>query len=188
MLDEPKQADLGTSDTDKNMSRKGSSMVTIKVRLRRRTFIGLVAVAAIIVVGVAVASWSTSTSGYGFAKAGTASALSLSDASAATVGDLYPGGSGTLKLKVGNSNSFPVRITVVSLTSGGAISSNIAACNNGGTGVSFTNQSGLSLDLAANAAATVFTLPGAVQMSNSSDNSCQGATFTIPVDVTAASN
>ena len=69
-----------------------------------------------------------------------------------------------------------------------ASASNIAACNTGGTGVTLTNQSGLTLDLVANAAATVLTVPGAVHMSSSSDTNCQGAIFTIPVDVTAASN
>ena len=161
-------------------------MVTIKIR--RRTFIGLVALAAVVLIGVALGAWSTSTSGSGYSKAGTASALVLSDASASTSGDLYPGASGDLKLKVANPNSFAVRITGVSLTSGGTITSNVAACNTGGTGVSFTAQSGLSIDLAANATAAVYTIPGSVQMSNSSHNSCQGAVFTIPVDVTAASN
>jgi len=112
----------------------------------------------------------------------------LSDASASTSADLYPGGSGDLKLKVANTNTFPVRITAVALTSGGTITSNVAACDTGGSGVTLTNQSGLSLDLAANAAAAVLTLSGVVHMSSSSHNSCQGAIFTIPVDDTAASN
>ena len=161
-------------------------MVTISIR--RRTLLVLALVAAVVVVGVAVGAWSTSTSGNGYSKAATASALTLSDASASTSGDLYPGGSGSLKLRVANPNSFPVRITAVSLTSGGTITSTVGACDTGGSGVSLTNQSGLTLDLAANAPATVLTISGAVQMSSSSHNSCQGAVFTIPVDVTAASN
>lgn len=161
-------------------------MLTIKIR--RRTLVYLAVLLVAIVTGAAIASWSTSTSGNAYSKAATASALTLSDASASTTGDLYPGGSGSLKLRVANPNSFPVRITAVSLTSGGSITSNVSACNTGGTGVTLTNQSSLTLDLAANAAATVLTIAGAVQMSNSSDNACQGAVFTIPVDVTAASN
>ncbi len=160
----------------------------LTIRIRRRTFVVLALLCGVVAAGAAIAAWSTSTSGDGYAKAATASALTLSDASASTSGDLYPGGSGDLKLKVANPNDFPVRITAVSLTSGGTITSNVAACNTGGSGVSLTNQSGLTLDLAANAAATVLTVPGAVQMSSTSHNSCQGAVFTIPVDVTAASN
>jgi hypothetical protein len=48
--------------------------------------------------------------------------------------------------------------------------------------VTFTNQTGLTLDLAAGATAG-FTLTGAAAMSNASDNTCQGAVFTIPVVV-----
>jgi len=53
--------------------------------------------------------------------------------------------------------------------------------------VTFTDQTGLALDLAAGAT-TTFSLANAVSMSNASDNTCQGAIFTIPVDVTGASN
>lgn len=160
----------------------------VAITIRRRTLLLALALLAVVASGVAIAAWSTSTSGNGYAKATTATALTLSDASASTSGDLYPGGSGDLELKVANPNSFPVRITAVTLTAGGTITSNVGACDSAGNGVSFTNQSGLAIDLAANAAATVVTLPGAVQMSSASGNSCQGAIFTIPVDVTAASN
>jgi hypothetical protein len=162
------------------------TMVTI--RIRRRTILVVLGILLILVSGVAIAAWSTSTSGNAYSKSATASALIMSDASASASGDLYPGGSGDLKLKVANPNNFPVRITAVALTSGGTITSSVAACNTGGTGVTLTNQSGLTLDLAANAAAAVLTLSGVVHMSNSSDTTCQGAVFTIPVDVTAASN
>jgi hypothetical protein len=161
-------------------------MVTITIR--RRTALVIAAVAVLALVGVAIAAWSTSTSGNAYSKGATASAITLSDASASTTGDLYPGGTGDLKLKVANPNAFPVRITAVALQSGGSISSNVTACNSGGTGVTLTNQSGLTIDLAANAAASVVTLTGVVHMASSSDSNCQGAVFTIPVDVTAASN
>jgi len=160
----------------------------LTITLRRRTLLAIAALATLAAAGIAIAAWSTSTSGNAYSKATTASAIALSDASASTSGDLYPGGTGDLKLKVSNPNSFPVRISSVSLTSGGTITSNVTACNTGGTGVTLTNQSGLTLDLAANAVATVLTVSGAVHMSSSSDTNCQGAVFTIPVDATAASN
>jgi hypothetical protein len=160
----------------------------LTITIRKRTVLAIALLLMLITAGVAITAWSTSTSGNAYSKATTASSLVLSDASASTSGDLYPGGTGDLKLKVANPNSFPVRITAVSLTSGGTITSNVAACNSGGTGVTLTNQSALTLDLTANAAASVLTVPGAVQMSSSSDTNCQGAIFTIPVDVTAASN
>ena len=92
-----------------------------------------------------------------------------------------------MKLKVTNSNSFPVRITSVTKQVGGTITSDKGAACNASTGVTFTDQTGLALDVAAGATST-FTLSGAVSMSNASDNTCQGAIFTIPVDVTGASN
>jgi hypothetical protein len=164
----------------------GSTVVTI--RIRRRTVLVAAALLSLIAGAIAIAAWSTNTSGSAYSKATTASALVLSDASASTSGDLYPGGAGDLKLKVANPNSFPVRITAVSLTSGGTITSNIAACDSGGSGVTLTNQSGLAIDLAANAPASVVTVSGAVHMATTSDTNCQGAVFTIPVDVTAASH
>jgi hypothetical protein len=148
--------------------------------------IALVGVFAVALAGIAIAAWVVSGSGTGYAKAGSSSALTLSDASASTSADLYPGAAGAVKLKVSNPNPFPVRITAVA--SNGAVTSDKGAGCDASTGVSFTNQSGLSLDLLANETNKVFTLTGAVSMSNASDNTCQGAVFSIPVSVTATSN
>lgn len=160
-------------------------MVTI--RLSRKLFFVLTAVGALVVTGILFAAWSTGGSGNGYAKAGTASALTLSDASASTSADLYPGATGAVKVKITNPNSFPVRVTAVTKQTSGSITSDKGAACNASTGVTYTDQSGLALDLAAGATST-FSLSGAVSMSNASDNTCQGALFTIPVDVTAVSN
>jgi hypothetical protein len=159
----------------------------ITIRLSRKLFVSAAVVAALGVSGALYAAWSTSGSGSGYAKAGTASALTLSDASASTSADLYPGGTGAVKVRITNPNPFPVRVTSVAKQTGGTITSDKGAACNASTGVTFTDQTGLTLDLAAGAT-TTFTLSGAVSMSNASDNSCQGALFTIPVDVTGASN
>jgi len=159
----------------------------ITIRLSRKFFVAVAAVGCLMVTGVIYAAWSTSGSGSGFAKAGTASALTIGDASASTTADLYPGSTGSVKLKVTNPNPFAVRITTVAKQTGGTITSDKGAACNASTGVTFTDQTGLALDVAGGATQT-FTLSGAVSMSNASDNSCQGAIFTIPVDVTGASN
>jgi hypothetical protein len=112
--------------------------------------------------------------------------LTLSDASASTTADLYPGATGSVKLKVTNPNPFPVRITAVAKQAS-AISSDKGAACDASTGVTFSDQTGLALDVAAGATTTL-TLANAISMSNASDNSCQGAVFTIPVNVTGASN
>ena len=160
-------------------------MITIK--LPRKLFFVLAAIVALTVTSIIVAAWSTSGSGNGFAKAGSASALTIGDASASTTADLYPGATGSVKLKVTNPNSFPIRVTAVTKQTSSSITSDKGAACNTATGVTFTDQSGLALDVAAGGTST-FTLTGAVAMTNASDNSCQGAVFTIPVDVTGISN
>ena len=157
-------------------------MIGIK---KRKLVILTAAVAAAVATAIGIAAWSISGSGNGYAKAGSASALTLADATAFTSATLYPGATGDLKLRVTNPNSFPVRITAVS--GNGTITSDKGAACDASTGVTFANQSGLALDLGATSTATV-TVPNAVSMSNASDNSCQGAVFTVPVSVTAASN
>jgi hypothetical protein len=155
-------------------------------RRKRTLLIALiVAVLGVVAVGVGIGAWSITGSGNGSAKATTASAITLADASAFTSADLYPGATGNLKLRATNPNPFPVRITAVS--GNGTITSDKGAACDASTGVTLANQSGLTLDLAAGATATL-TVPNAVSMSNSSDNSCQGAIFTVPVSVTAVSN
>jgi hypothetical protein len=154
-------------------------------RFARRRLVFIVAGLVALATGVAFAAWNVTGSGSGYAKAGSASALTLGDASASTAADLYPGATGNVKIKITNPNSFPVRVTAVS--GNGSITSNKGASCDASTGVTFANQSGLTLDLSAGATST-FTLTNAVSMSNASDDSCQGAIFTIPVSVVGHSN
>ena len=154
-------------------------------KFSRKWFVAPLVLGAAAAVGIGIAAWSVSGTGNGSTKAVTASVLTLADASAFTSADLYPGATGNLKLRVTNPNSFPIRITAVS--GNGTITSDKGAACDASTGVTFTNQSGLTLDVGASATATV-TVASSVSMSNASDNSCQGAVFTVPVTVTAISN
>ena len=76
---------------------------------------------------------------------------------------------------------------MTSVTGNGAITADAGHAGCVTTGVTFTNQTGLTLDVAANGTADR-TFTGAAQMSNASDNGCQGATFTVPVSLTGGSN
>ncbi len=163
-----------------NSMREGRMSHLIKAKL----FVILAPATLLVAAGVGFAAWATSGSGTASAGAATASSITLGDASGAVTTDLYPGATGSLKVKVTNPNSFPVRITAVS--GNGAITSSAGAACNAAHGVTLSNQTGLTLDLAAGAT-TTFSLAGAVQMSNASDNACQEAVFSIPVTVTAAS-
>jgi hypothetical protein len=158
----------------------------MRIPRRKRTLVVVLALAVgVVAVGVGLGAWSLGGTGNGAAKATTASNITLADASAFTSADLYPGATGNLKLRATNPNPFPVRITAVS--GNGTITSDKGAACDASTGVTLTNQTGLTLDLAAGATATL-TVPNAVSMSNASDNSCQGAIFTVPVSLTAVSN
>jgi hypothetical protein len=152
---------------------------------RKKVFIVAAAAVVLVAVGVAYAAWTASGSGNGYAKAATAQALDTLDASATTTATLYPGANGDLVLEINNSNPYPVRVT--SVTGAGAITSDKGAACNASTGVTFTNQTGLTLDVPASSSET-FTLGNSVAMSNASDNSCQGAVFTVPVSLSGASN
>ena len=151
----------------------------------KRLAVGVMFAAIAVAGSVAVAAWLSSGTGSGFAKATTAQDLSTIDAQASTSATLYPGATGDVTIDIDNPNPYPVRVTSVTGTT--AITSDAGAACNASTGVVFADQTGLTLDVAANTDAT-FTLTGAVSMTNASDNSCQGAVFTIPVSLSGQSN
>ncbi|HEX6761228.1 MAG TPA: hypothetical protein VF094_00365 [Gaiellaceae bacterium] len=150
---------------------------------RARLGLALAAVAVLLTATLTFGSWAVGSSGgNGYSRALTAQNVTLSDATASTTAQLYPGGTGGLWVKVTNPNSFPVTITAVN--GAGAITSDQGAACNASTGVTFTGASGLG-QAVAGGATVVFSLPGTVAMSNASDNSCQGAIFTVPVTLVA---
>jgi hypothetical protein len=141
-------------------------------------------VAGLMASGVAWAAWTADGTGNGYAKASTAQALTTSDASASTFAtQLYPGGSGDVKVTINNPNPYAVNVT--SITGSGTITADAGHSGCTTTGVSFTNQTG-TWSVAASGSTTV-TLSGAASMSNASLNACQGAVFTIPVSLAGAS-
>jgi hypothetical protein len=151
------------------------------VRVGALTFLSLAGVG--LTGGTAYAYWLTTGTGTGSAAASTAQALTTS---VATTGGtlLYPGATGDVRLTINNPNPFPV--TVSSVSDLGTITSDKGAACDAATGVAFVDQTGLALAVPAASSAT-FTLVGAVTMDNSSDNSCQGATFTIGVSLAGGS-
>jgi len=159
--------------------------VSIILASRARLAIALALVAVIIAGGATFGSWAVgSDPGNGYAKATTATNLTFNNVSGTTVAQLYPGGNGDVKVSVNNPNPFPVTITAVN-ASGGAITSDKGAACDASTGVTYTNQ---TVSQVVPAGGTVpFTLTGAAHMDNTSDSSCQGAVFSIPVTLTATS-
>jgi hypothetical protein len=152
---------------------------------KARLALALSAILVVATTAVTFGSWTVSSSaGSGYSKAKVASSLTLSDASASTTAQLYPGGTGDIWIKVTNSNPFAV--TVTSVTGAGTITSDKGAACDAATGVTFTNTTGLTQAVGAGATVT-FSLAGKVAMSNASDNTCQGAVFTVPITLAATS-
>jgi hypothetical protein len=152
---------------------------------KARLALALSAILVVATTAVTFGSWTVSSSaGSGYSKAKVASSLTLSDASASTTAQLYPGGTGDIWIKVTNSNPFAV--TVTSVTGAGTITSDKGAACDAATGVTFTNTTGLTQVVGAGATVT-FSLAGKVAMSNASDNTCQGAVFTVPITLAATS-
>src|SRR5205814_844496 len=96
------------ADLQKESSSMKSSYKII-VASKAHLAVAIAIVAMVVAGGATFGSWAVSSSaGNGYAKALTATNLTLNDASASTVADLYPGGSGAVKISVTNPNAFAV--------------------------------------------------------------------------------
>jgi hypothetical protein len=155
------------------------------MKISRKLSVGALFAGAMLAGSIAFAAWTATGSGSGYAKATNAQALTTVDVSASTSATLYPGATGDVQLSIHNPNPYPV--TVTDVVGSGAIDSDTTAACDSSTGVTFNDQSALTLDVPAASDAT-FTLAGSVEMDNSSHTSCQGAVFTIPVTLTGASD
>jgi hypothetical protein len=152
---------------------------------KQRVVGGAVTVLVLGVVGLVYAAWTANGTGSGYAKAQTAQDLTTVDVSASTAATLYPGATGNVEIRISNPNPYPVEVD--DITGNGAITADAGHPGCTTTGVSFTNQTNANIDVPANGATTT-TLTNAASMSNASSNGCQGATFTIPVSLTGASD
>jgi len=137
---------------------------------------------------VAFAWWTAGGSGNGYAKAATASPLTTVDVSASTTADLYPGGTGTLKIQIHNPNTYAVTVTGISAT--GPATSNDVNCDAANTVTMVAPLTGLSIAVPAGGNSTVQTYANAVQMNMgaSADNSCMGKVFALPVSLTGVNS
>jgi hypothetical protein len=151
-------------------------------RKHKRKAVGLAAgIAVALGATAAFAAWTVGGGGTGTASA--VSAVDLTTSVAATTPELYPGITGAdLYLTVDNPNPFPVDITSVNANGAAVPDAGHPTCVT--TGVTFSTTA-VTETVAANGSSS-FTVAG-VAMDNTSDNGCQGATFTIPVTFTAAS-
>jgi len=155
------------------------------MKMTKKLTIGTLFAGAMLAGSIAFAAWTATGSGSGYARADTAQALTTVDVSASTAATLYPGATGDVVVRISNPNPYPVLVTDVA--GSGVIDSDTTAACDASTGVTFTDQTGLSVSVPAGGASTV-TLSGSAQMDNSSHTTCQGAVFTIPVTLSGLSD
>jgi hypothetical protein len=160
---------------------------SMKFSLKKRaTVVAATALAAGLTFGgVAFAQWLSTGTGSGSTKAVTAVAMTTSDPGTVSA-QLYPGAtnSGSLSVKINNPNPYPV--TVTSITGNGTVTATGGTGTCSTTGVSLSTISNITDAVPANSSST-FTHDNVVSMSNSSDDGCQGATFSIPVSLSGHS-
>lgn len=161
-----------------------------KIRFRRlgkKLSVASILTVCLLAAGIAYAAWTASGSGSGYAKAGTAQALTTLDASGSVTTTLVPGGSGQFAIKVSNPNAYAVSVTGVTVGGPVVASGGIGTCTTTGVTISQSAVTApLPFAVPANGTYTDVVANGA-SMDNTSDNGCQGATFTVPVTLTGAS-
>jgi hypothetical protein len=147
--------------------------------------------AVVLLAGAAVASYRTSvaTTGTGPAAVQQAKTLTL-DVTGTVSSNLYPGGPGaTVSFSVTNPYTRAVSLTGIVAT-GNVVVSPLPGKTCATTGITVATPTGLPIELEkldpANGldGVTSVTLANVVKMGTSADNGCQGATFTIPFQVT----
>jgi hypothetical protein len=131
--------------------------------------------------GTALAVWHTTGSGSGGAAVGNNSPVTLEATSGTPSSKLIPGGTADLLIQISNPNAFAVTLTGVSTN--GAVTSTVPACDSGGNGVSVPTQTGLSITIPSGSNQLVH-VPAGIAMSSASVSACQGATFRAPVTIT----
>ena len=140
--------------------------------------------------GAAVAFWSASGTGSGGAVSGTAQSLTVT-AAAATAG-LHPGGQSAVALVLSNPNTFPVRVPSLVLDttqgSGGfAVDAAHSGCGLGTLNFTTQTNAGAGWTVPARVGVTngqlTLSLTGALAMSLTAADACQGAAFTVFVRV-----
>jgi len=143
----------------------------------------LLAITALLVglsAGTAHAYFAATGSGTGSASTATMQTVTVAATAGSPTTPLLPGGAGDVALKVTNPNSFAV--TLVSVTGSGTITADGGHAGCTTTGVTFTDQTGLTINIPASGTTQV-DLPSAAAMSTASSAGCQSATFSIPVTI-----
>ena len=157
--------------------------------MKRRQSMKVAAVSALVLLAVAIggaasAFWKGGT-GTGSGRTGTTVAATLTPGSVS--GDLFPGGSATVRTTASNPNAGTVRIESLVLdTTQGTAGFSVDAAHSGCPTSSFTfaaqNNAGTGWTLPANGSLPI-SMPGALTMTQTAANACQGVVVTVFVRV-----
>jgi hypothetical protein len=143
-------------------------------KLTRSSSVVAAGIAVTMVAGVAYAAWTSSGSGSGSAK--SLQTVESSIAAVTPTADLYPGGTGSMTVKITNNNPYPATVTAIS-----AGSSDVNGACVAGSVTSDADNAPTGSVLAAGAFAnyTVVT-----HMLATATNACRNVTFTLPLTAT----
>lgn len=159
-----------------------------RARLRRllvRSTLASGVAAAVVLGGAAVAAWNVTGTGSG--SAGAAEVDELAPVTLTIAASLYPGLTTDATLFVTNPNPFPVRLIDIEF---GAISVEDApGCTPGNSGVTFEDILGVTdaTYLIAADDDNSFLLEDVVTMAGNADDACQGANFSVAIELNAES-
>lgn len=149
---------------------------------RSATILSSAVTALLLTGGGAWAYWTAGGAGASSASAGDLDTVVLAAVTTAPGVPLLPGHTGEVVLQVQNPNSATLRL-VSAVAAGPVAVSGTSGCTTADAGVTYTDQTELSVTLPPGT--TVVRLPDAVTMSADAASACQGATFTVPVTITA---
>ena len=155
--------------------------------MKRRVTVLASMISVLLVASVAFAAWTANGTGSGRADAGTSQAVVVTAGAGAVTDALTPHNVGDVRVVVQNPNDYNVAISSITQQAGEAItaSGGIGDCDATNHAVTYAAQNLTDKVLAAGATYT-FTLDNAVSMGNSAQG-CQGATFSLPLLVSASS-
>ncbi len=162
------------------------------VNIAKRTLVVTTVTAAALGGGAALANWLVTGSGPATVEATSVSNLVVTSASPAA--SLYPmpvggypdGTVGAVHAQVANPNPFPV--TVTGATVGTVASDSPGVCASSEVTGTTGSPIALSVEIPAGATSFGLTVPGAVQMSRTAADGCQGIAFTVDLALSGTSS
>lgn len=135
--------------------------------------------------GAAYGYFTAHGSGTGSARTSTMGTVTITATAGSPSTPLLPNLKGDLAFNVQNNGSVPVSITSISLKSGGSITDGSGCMSADSSAVTLITPTNLPYSITAtNGGSQSVDLANAVKMDSAAPNTCQGATFSVPITIT----